>query len=385
VEITIPAGAAATDVTATISQALNTNPVTGFQVAKTFEVGFESVATGQPITTFDAPYTLKLTYDPVKVAGVDVDLLKVYYWSDAVSAWVEVPSTLNTATNTFTVSLPHATTFAIMADVSTEARPTLAKVQAASLRGRMWLATGAAPSGATVQVVVNNVVQSTVTANPGGRWQAWLTLKQGANSVFAATTGATTRASAETYPTYLPLSLTDIAGHWAEQYVKDLVDRNVITGYEDDTFRTEDDITRAEFCTLIVKALGLEQDASGAEKFTDYTAIPEWARPFVGAAAKAGIVQGFDDNTFRADDKITRVEMATMISRSLALKAVTSSQGATKTFADDATIPEWAKGHVAKASGYGIVTGYEDSTFKPDNPASRAESATMVMRLLNVE
>lgn len=386
VDLTVPAGAAPSDILARVYEDPETeNLVTGFDTVRICAVEFKDAATAEPVSALLAPYTLKIACDAANAQGIDTGLLATYFWSEPLQVWVEIPATFDSESCTFTLTTPRAAKIAVLADKMPGARPALAGAPSGGLRGSMWLCAGTAPAGATVEVVVNDVMQASVTATSARRWQAWVTLRPGENSVYAAVTGAFPRASAEVRPKHVPLVLTDIAGHWAERYVRDLVDRNIITGYEDDTFRTENDITRAEFCTLMVRALGLEPDSSGAEEFADFAGIAGWARPFVGAATRAGLVNGFDDNTFRAGEKITRVEMATIISRGLGLKGVTTAQGTPATFADAAAIPDWAFDHVARTSGYGIIRGYADSTFGPGRPATRAESATMVMRFLDLK
>ena len=175
------------------------------------------------------------------------------------------------------------------------------------------------------------------------------------------------------------VAFKDTAGHWAErQNVLDrLVGLGIVSGYPDGTFRPDNNVTRAEFAKMLVVALDLAPDAAAAAGFADAADIPAWARGYVGAAVKAGLIRGYEDGTFRADRQITRAELAVMVAR--ALKATEKAQLG---FKDAADIPSWAAEGIARAVAQGIIKGYEDGTFRPENPATRAETAAMTLRLL---
>ncbi|RIE01538.1 S-layer homology domain-containing protein [Cohnella faecalis] len=112
--------------------------------------------------------------------------------------------------------------------------------------------------------------------------------------------------------------LSDISGHWAEANIKQAVSEGIVKGYTDGSFKPNTTVTRAEFTVMLMNALKAQDE--GAELiFTDVASIGAWAKKAVEQAAKSGIVKGFDDNTFRPDAKITRAEMAEMIARAMDL------------------------------------------------------------------
>lgn len=179
-----------------------------------------------------------------------------------------------------------------------------------------------------------------------------------------------------------PVNLTDLAGHWAKSSIEKLVGMGVVAGYPDNTFKPNNSITRAEFATLMVKAMNLDVVTPAQPAFTD---VPTklWSYGYVEAASKAGLVQG-DAGKFRPEDKITRQEIATILVRAMGLESDAAAKGAVKLdFADAGNIASWANGYVAVAVDQGLITGYPDNTFKPGNNATRAESATMVVRYLD--
>lgn len=169
-------------------------------------------------------------------------------------------------------------------------------------------------------------------------------------------------------------ALKDIAGHWAESYINQLVGLGAITGYPDGTFRPDNRITRAEFVTVLVKAFNLPQQ--GSKVFNDTAG--HWARSYIAAAAASGVVKGYDESTFGPDDLITREQMALMVVKAAGLKAASGG----KTFSDGDQISEWAKGAVDTASACNVIGGYPDGTFKPKDNATRAESATVIVKAL---
>lgn len=169
--------------------------------------------------------------------------------------------------------------------------------------------------------------------------------------------------------------LTDIKGHWAVNEIVSLVDLKVLSGYPDKTFKPNNDISRAEFATVLVKALKLE--ARTGKVFAD--TANHWAKDFIATANAYGIINGYSDSRFGPNDPITREQMAVMIANALKL----SDSSASVSFTDANTICDWAKDAVAVVAEKGIITGYPDGSFKPDGKLTRAEAASVTIRALN--
>ncbi|MDF9407889.1 S-layer homology domain-containing protein [Pelotomaculum isophthalicicum JI] len=106
-------------------------------------------------------------------------------------------------------------------------------------------------------------------------------------------------------------TLTDIAGHWAKDNINKLVALGAISGYPDGTFKPDNQITRAEFATVLVKAFKLQQQSG--KVFGDTAG--HWAKDYVATAAANGVVNGYDATTFGPDDPVTREQIAAMIVR----------------------------------------------------------------------
>ncbi|MFO7151805.1 MAG: S-layer homology domain-containing protein [Bacillota bacterium] len=175
----------------------------------------------------------------------------------------------------------------------------------------------------------------------------------------------------------VPKPFKDIAGHWAENNIKELFAFGAIGGYPDGTFKPDKEITRAEFATILVKALKLEQKSDKVFRDT----ADHWAKDAIATAADYGIVQGYPDNTFRPDEKITREQMAAMIVRAVNLAPAAEELS----FADSSKISKWAKEAVATAVETGIMEGYTDNTIRPQAKTTRAEAVTVIVNALKVE
>lgn len=182
-------------------------------------------------------------------------------------------------------------------------------------------------------------------------------------------------------PSAKPASFKDIDTHWAKDQIIEMAAAGVINGMDDTTFAPEQKITRAQFIKLIVATAGLETKDAYAGVATDVKG--DWSENFVAAAEKAGLI----DASFVVDGKlnpganITREEMASLVARVATLKKVEMT-GTAPTFPDADTISDWAKADVTVAAQLGIVNGMDGGLFAPKEPATRAQAAVMMSRLL---
>lgn len=177
-------------------------------------------------------------------------------------------------------------------------------------------------------------------------------------------------------------SFDDIKGHWAKSDIELLASKLVVSGATDSGFAPEANITRAEFATLLVRALALTSNA-GAASFNDVDAT-DWFAGAVGAAVKANLVSGFEDGSFQPNAPITREQMAVMVAKALSAagKSVEGQAELLSKFNDNSQISSWAKTSVSQSVKAGIISGMTDSTFVPTANASRAQAVVMLKRLL---
>lgn len=173
----------------------------------------------------------------------------------------------------------------------------------------------------------------------------------------------------------------DLDGHWAKDDVELLASKLLIQGTTDTDFAPNNPITRAEFAALLVRAMGLSEDIES--KFLDVKST-DWFAGSVNAAAKAGLIDGYEGGVFKPASYITREQMAVMISRSLSLsgKHPAADVKGLFTFADSQMIGTWAKDAVSQSVNAKIINGMTDQTFAPNENSSRAQAAVMLKRLL---
>ena len=123
-------------------------------------------------------------------------------------------------------------------------------------------------------------------------------------------------------------------------------------------------------------AKGISTDVI-VDKFTDVTAN-DWYAPYVSAALNAGIINGISETEFGANMPITRQDICTIVSR--IEKAESENE---LNFADSESISEYARAAVAYLSGLGVINGFEDNTFRPNELATRAQAAVIMCKYLN--
>jgi len=179
------------------------------------------------------------------------------------------------------------------------------------------------------------------------------------------------------------VALTDIAGHKARTEIIEAVERGVVFGYEDFTFRPDGNVTRAEFASMLMRAIK-PVDEGAPLSFIDKDKIESWALKPVQQAVKLGIIFGYDDKTFKPNANISHAEMISMVIRASGLAGGNSSK---TSFTDDAEIPDWAKPAVSKAEETGIIIvgGLPGGKFAPEAMSTRAEAASAIVRMLKVK
>ena len=177
---------------------------------------------------------------------------------------------------------------------------------------------------------------------------------------------------------------TDMQNHWAKDDVEIMAAKQVAKGMPDGTFQPDNSITRAEFASLLVRTLGIK--ASGNEQVFNDVPSGRWYSSEVASAYGAGLVKGYDVTSFAPDAKITREQLAVMVTRAIKYAGKNTEVGNTNEilarFKDDNSVSDWAREELSSAVSAQLVNGYPDGTFKPAGNATRAESTVMLKRLL---
>lgn len=183
------------------------------------------------------------------------------------------------------------------------------------------------------------------------------------------------------------VEFADTENHWAKDIISQMAGEGIINGIEEDgklLFKPDNNTTRAEFASMIVKYQGIDvsQYEDVSLDFTDSDEIPLWAENIIKAAYSEGIIQGRinDDGTvtFAPYDNITRAEAMTIIGRIIP----DNDDLPNLPFADSDQIPDWAVEGMQKLYSIGVINGYEDNTILPNNNIKRAEAASILYKLM---
>jgi hypothetical protein len=171
-------------------------------------------------------------------------------------------------------------------------------------------------------------------------------------------------------------AFTDIDAHWARETIEQSYEKGIVSGMPDGTFQPNKNVTRAEFATMINKAFGFN-DAVTEIKFNDVK-DSDWFAREVAIAVKAGYIKGYPDGTFKPQNLCTRAEASVMVR--LAAGLPEGKEDALRDFKDEASIPEFARGSISALVAQGLIKGYPDGTFGPQNKITRAESLVMIYK-----
>jgi len=152
-----------------------------------------------------------------------------------------------------------------------------------------------------------------------------------------------------------------------------------IKGYPNGSFKPTDTITRAEAATIFYRLLTDSTRKAYATTYNSFKDVPAtaWYNTAVSTMAKLGIVNGGADGYFRPNDPITRAQMCTMIERYLAIykkawKVTLPETGSVSVMVDENAIPAYALAAVKQCQRHGLVNGFEDGTFRPNELSPRA-------------
>lgn len=166
--------------------------------------------------------------------------------------------------------------------------------------------------------------------------------------------------------------------HWASRTIQVLSAKHIVNGVNDSMFKPSGNTTRAEFVSLLVRALNLE--ASQDEQMFKDVKEDAWYAASVQAAVKAGFVSGISLDLFAPNAPITRAEMTVLVARALDMNKDTNLNAQ---FADSKDIPIWAMPSVAALNEAGLVQGKGNNMFHPRSNATRAEAAQFILIIIN--
>ncbi|WEK54980.1 MAG: SdrD B-like domain-containing protein [Candidatus Cohnella colombiensis] len=183
-----------------------------------------------------------------------------------------------------------------------------------------------------------------------------------------------------------PVVFKDVVSHWAEKAVNEMGSRLVVSGIGSDLYNPNQAITRAEFAAIIVRAMGLKENR-GVTPFSDVRSS-DWYSGAVLTALDYGLISGYEDGTFRPQQRITREQAMVMIARAMEVTGLRNqlpaqdSNKILQSYDDAKQVSLWARDSVADVLKAGIITGRSNSQLAPQALISRAEVAVIIQRLL---
>lgn len=153
-----------------------------------------------------------------------------------------------------------------------------------------------------------------------------------------------------------------------------------VIGYPDISFRPKNEVTRAEVATMFAKILNLNVDYAGHQKFTDVTS-DAWYYNYVQAIKRTDIFVGDTAGNFRPDEPITRAEMATVFGKYWEYVETPVNKSAVVIADVDST--HWASNYIYMMYNAGIVVGFDDGSYRPEDPTLREHVVGMINTLID--
>ncbi|GEM_PF-1951068 len=170
-----------------------------------------------------------------------------------------------------------------------------------------------------------------------------------------------------------PAAFADSLPSWGAEPIDRAARMGIVSGYQDNTFRADQSVTRAEFAKMVSIAFGLKsKEASGFADTQNH-----WAAQAIEALQGAGVIMGYSDGTFHPNQPISRAEMIAILSRLTQFIAPSSDK-----FAD--TQGHWASNAINAFGNAGIISGKGSGQFDPNGDTTRAESIKILIGLLDV-
>lgn len=170
------------------------------------------------------------------------------------------------------------------------------------------------------------------------------------------------------------LTMRTRAASWMDPYLEQVVDWGVMAGDKNGNLHPDRQITRAEFVTMINRAFGHKE--VGPNPFRDVPGTA-WYAEDIAIAYRAGYFAGTSATTASPNAPVTREQAVTMLGRNMRMQGGT---GAILSYTDNTAMANWSRGMIQEATDMGIVSGYEDGSFRPRTPISRGEAAAIIVQ-----
>ncbi|MBW4518923.1 MAG: S-layer homology domain-containing protein [Scytolyngbya sp. HA4215-MV1] len=179
-------------------------------------------------------------------------------------------------------------------------------------------------------------------------------------------------------------TFTDIQGHWAQDFIEYLADRNIVRGFPDRTFRPDDLVNRSQFAAMLQKAFP-STPGNNLAAF-DFTDVPpsHWAYDAIQTAYRHGFLTKYPGNAFKPNQAVSRLQVITTLTQGLNLIATSEKpENLTTYFQDADSIPDYGESSVVAAIENRLIVNYPNlQRLNPNQAATRADAAAFIYQSL---
>ena len=172
--------------------------------------------------------------------------------------------------------------------------------------------------------------------------------------------------------------INDINGHWASEDLSKWVEKGILQGYQNGMIKPDNNITRAEFVTLVNKVFGFYELSQKQFLDVDNT---KWFSDEILKARASGYIVGYENNVFKPENYITRQESVVIMAKAFEIQ--NNNDSYMSKLKDGNSVNEYAKENVSAMLEKGYIAGYKDGTFKPDNYITRAETIKILNQIVS--
>jgi hypothetical protein len=198
----------------------------------------------------------------------------------------------------------------------------------------------------------------------------------------AVTTAAVPLSAAATAPPKDALRFEDVPdNYWAKPYIDALSSRELISGFEDGSFKPDQPVTRAQIANIVSRTFDLSAEKESIA-FSDVQGT-YWAKDSIDEVVKGGFMTGFPKNIFQPNSPVTRAQAFATLATGLELETPGNVQAVLARYTDTGAIPVWAKDKTAAATAGSLVVNYPNlDQLKPGQPTTRAELSALIYQAL---
>ena len=183
----------------------------------------------------------------------------------------------------------------------------------------------------------------------------------------------------ETMPT-IAATFSDLPENEAAGSIMNMVARGILKGMDNGKFEGELPITRAMVATVL-KRLSKDQTINNVSNFTDVKDT-DWFAEAVKWAQSQGLIKGYEDGTFKANNLVTRQELAVIIERFLKIHGITMEEIKELSYKDLDTLPAWSRDAIIAMAKIGLVEGQTEEMYNPASEFTREELAVMLEKII---